>query len=217
MFNRELNYTKSFDKIIHFNMKRIFFAITSAIRLKRNMFILLIILSLISIILGVISAINFDGGVLPIDLTNIVFIRYLKDDCGVFYLFFGSILNLAVFYFMILLCCAKRWLTPLACIIYMYFIFAQTVVLVSIILIYGFFSTLILLMLLLIYLLLEILLLMLLIIAICPLSDCSCYFQQCFSNSNNVVPFITMALIVLAILFCIMLIILRSFVLLLIF
>ena len=159
MFNRELNYTKSFDKIIHFNMKRIFFAISSAIRLKRNMFILLIILSLISIILGVISAINFDGGVLPIDLTNIVFIRYLKDDCGVFYLFFGSILNLAVFYFMILLCCAKRWLTPLACIIYMYFVFAQTVVLVSIILIYGFFSTLILLMLLLIYLLLEILLL----------------------------------------------------------
>ncbi len=198
-------------------MNQFFNAISNQIRLKRGLFILLLISTIVVIVLAVISAINFDGGILPIDLSNIAFIKYLKGDCGVFFLIFGTLLNLIIFYSLILVFCCKKFLFPFAMIFYLYFVYSQVVIFTSIILIYGFFNTLILLLLLLIYIILEIVLLMLFVLFLLNFTDSYGYFKNCFSSSNLNLLILTLSLVIINILFCIILIILRSFVILLIF
>ena len=198
-------------------MNLFFNSILNHIRVRKGLFIVLIISTIVVIVLGVISAINLDGGVLPIDLSNIAFIRYLKGDCGVFFLIFGTILNLLLFYSLILLFCCKRFLIPFAIIFYLYFVYSQIVIFTSLILLYGFFNTLILILLLLIYILLEIVLLMLFLLFLLNYTDSFGYFKNCFSSNNSNLIILTLALIVISILFCVVLIVLKSFVILLIY
>ncbi len=198
-------------------MNLFFNSILNQIRVRKGLFIVLIISTIVVIVLGVISAINLDGGVLPIDLSNIAFIRYLKGDCGVFFLIFGTILNLLLFYSLILLFCCKRFLIPFAIIFYLYFVYSQIVIFTSLILLYGFFNTLILILLLLIYILLEIVLLMLFLLFLLNYTDSFGYFKNCFSSNNSNLIILTLALIVISILFCVVLIVLKSFVILLIY
>lgn len=198
-------------------MNLFFNSILNQIRVRKGLFIVLIISTIVVIVLGVISAINLDGGVLPIDLSNIAFIRYLKGDCGVFFLIFGTILNLLLFYSLILLSCCKRFLIPFAIIFYLYFVYSQIVIFTSLILLYGFFNTLILILLLLIYILLEIVLLMLFLLFLLNYTDSFGYFKNCFSSNNSNLIILTLALIAISILFCVVLIVLKSFVILLIY
>ena len=198
-------------------MNLFFNSILNQIRVRKGLFIVLIISTIVVIVLGVISAINLDGGVLPIDLSNIAFIKYLKGDCGVFFLIFGTILNLLLFYSLILLFCCKRFLIPFAIIFYLYFVYSQIVIFTSLILLYGFFNTLILILLLLIYILLEIVLLMLFLLFLLNYTDSFGYFKNCFSSYNSNLIILTLALIVISILFCVVLIVLKSFVILLIY
>lgn len=198
-------------------MNLFFNSILNQIRVRKGLFIVLIISTIVVIVLGVISAINLDGGVLPIDLSNIAFIRYLKGDCGVFFLIFGTILNLLLFYSLILLFCCKRFLIPFAIIFYLYFVYSQIVIFTSLILLYGFFNTLILILLLLIYILLEIVLLMLFLLFLLNYTDSFGYFKNCFSSNNSNLIILTLALIAISILFCVVLIVLKSFVILLIY
>ncbi len=198
-------------------MNLFFNSILNQIRVRKGLFIVLIISTIVVIVLGVISAINLDGGVLPIDLSNIAFIKYLKGDCGVFFLIFGTILNLLLFYSLILLFCCKRFLIPFAIIFYLYFVYSQIVIFTSLILLYGFFNTLILILLLLIYILLEIVLLMLFLLFLLNYTDSFGYFKNCFSSNNSNLIILTLALIVISILFCVVLIVLKSFVILLIY
>ena len=198
-------------------MNLFFNSILNQIRVRKGLFIILIISTIVVIVLGVISAINLDGGVLPIDLSNIAFIKYLKGDCGVFFLIFGTILNLLLFYSLILLFCCKRFLIPFAIIFYLYFVYSQILIFTSLILLYGFFNTLILILLLLIYILLEIVLLMLFLLFLLNYTDSFGYFKNCFSSNNSNLIILTLALIVISILFCVVLIVLKSFVILLIY
>lgn len=198
-------------------MNLFFNSILNQIRVRKGLFIVLIISTIVVIVLGVISAINLDGGVLPIDLSNIAFIKYLKGDCGVFFLIFGTILNLLLFYSLILLSCCKRFLIPFAIIFYLYFVYSQIVIFTSLILLYGFFNTLILILLLLIYILLEIVLLMLFLLFLLNYTDSFGYFKNCFSSNNSNLIILTLALIAISILFCVVLIVLKSFVILLIY
>ena len=198
-------------------MNHFFFSLINQIRIRKGLFTILIISTIVIIILGVISAINFDGGILPIDLSNIAFIKYLKRDCGVFFLIFGTILNLIIFYSLILIFCSKRFLIPFAIIFYLYFVYSQIVIFTSIILLYGFFNTLILLLLLLIYIILEILLLMTFLLFLLNFTDNYGYFRNCFTFNNSNILLLTISLIIICILFCVVLIVLKSFVILLIF
>lgn len=198
-------------------MNQFFNAISNQIRMRKGLFLILIISTIVIIVLGVISAINFDGGILPIDLSNIAFIKYLKEDCGVFFLIFGTLLNLIIFYSLILVFCCKRFLIPFAIIFYLYFVYSQIVIFTSIILIYGFFNTLILLLLLLIYILLEIIMLMFFILFLLNFTDCFGYFKSCFTFNNSILILLSISLLIVSILFCVVLIVLKSFVILLIF
>lgn len=190
-------------------------SVFDAIRARKGFFILLLISSVVMIVLGVISAINFDGGVLVIDLDNITFIKFLKDDCGFAFLIFGSLINIIIFYVIILACCCKRYLIPLSIIFYLYFVYSQAVIFTSTLLIYGFFNTIILLILLLIYIILNILLLMLLICLCVKNSNCHNYFSTCFRRQDII--HLSLVLLFVSIAFCIILSILKSFVILLIY
>ncbi len=166
--------------------------------------------------MAVVSAIKLNGSVLPIDLSNIAFIRFLRGDCGFVFLLIGSILNLLLFYFAILLCCCKKFLCPLAYLFYFYYVYSQVMIFTSIILIYGMLNALILLLLLLLFMLAVFALLILTILNLVELPS-NCYFSACFNPRESCIIWIFLVLILLTVFFCVIEGILKSFVILLVF
>ncbi len=185
---------------------------------KRNkgLGIFLIVASFAVIIFAIFSAVRFDDSVLIIDFENVTYIRYLRGDSGFGGFLFGTILSVAIFFFIVLLCGCKKYLLPLAVILHLYLVYSQFVIFTCIILIYGFFNTLFFLLLLLIYFLALNFLFILLILTLCSISGQSGFFKACFNSESNVL-ILSILFVMLVILFCIILMFLKSYIILLIF
>ena len=118
-------------------MSIFFNGLFACVKRKRGYFVILLLLSILAIILGVVAAVNFGGGVFAVDLSNIAYIKFLKKDCGFMSMLFGLILSLMVFFLVIVFCHSKTFLTLLGILFYLYLVYSQAVVFMSIILIYG--------------------------------------------------------------------------------
>lgn len=197
-------------------MKNMFRNIADCIARRKSLFILFIILALVMLVIGVVSAINFNTGVLPIDLGNITFIKFLRGSSGFFSLIFNTIIASIIIYAIMTLCCCKNFLIPFAVIFYLYFIYCMGVVWTSIMLIYGFFATIILLILLLAFYVCEIFILTVLLCELITISKTN-YFKCCFNNQTSCVVILSTMLLVLIVTFCLILACLKSYIILLIY
>lgn len=198
-------------------MNIFFNGLFDCVKRKKGYFVILVILSLIAIILGVIAAVNFGGGAFAVDLSNIAYIRFLKKDCGFVSMMFGLILSLLVFFVVIVVCHFKPLLTPLGILFYLYLVYSQAVVFMSIILIYGILNCIILVVLLFVYSLLVWLLFLLILCEISCFTNLDGYFKTCFSFKESKVLIYLTCLLALTFVFALILIILRNYVVLLIF
>ena len=197
-------------------MRKIFSCLFENVRLKKGYFITLIVLSVLAIIMAVVSAIQLNGSILPIDLSNIVFVRFLRGDCGFIFLVVGSVLNLALFYLAIVICCCKNFLRPVAILFYLYFVYCQAMIFTSIILIYGMLNAFLILTLLFVYLICVFAIFIMIILCLFSL-DCNNFWSSCFKPSECQLAALSLAILLLTIVFCIIESILKSFVLLLVF
>lgn len=197
-------------------MKNFFSNICQSIARKKALFFIFLISAVVMLILGVVSAINFDSGVVPIDLTNLPYIRFLKGDSGFFSLILNSIISSIVVYAIILLCCCKKFLCPIAIVFYLYLIYSMGVIFTSIILIYGFFSALILLILLLVYFLLQIIIFTAILCELICIAKIG-YFRSCFNWHESVLLALSLLLLVLILAFCFILMFLKTYIFLLIY
>ena len=118
-------------------MNNIFGLYFDCLKKQRGYLVLLIFGTLMAVVLGVISAINFGDGLFTINLDNIAYIRFLKDDCGFMSMFFGLFLSLSIFFLISFVCHLKPFLVPISLLFYLYLVYSQVVIFVSIILIYG--------------------------------------------------------------------------------
>lgn len=191
--------------------------IQSAVRLKKGLLIFVLILTLAMIVLGVIAAINFSGGVLVVDLSHISYIQFLKDDCSFISLMFKLLLSLLIFLIIIALCGSKNYLFPLGVLFYCYLVYSQTVIFVSLIMVYGFFNCVIFALFLLIYILLVCSVFVLLTIEISCCGNNSGYFKTLCNWHQSLFIFYLITIILLTFIFCLILTILKSFVLLLVY
>lgn len=192
-------------------------SIFDTIKLKKGYFTFLIILTILAISLGVFAGINISGGILVVDLTNIAYIQFLTGDTGFAPMIFKLLFSLFVFFFLIHLCNIKPFLVPLSIIFFMYLVYSQTVVFISVILLYGFFNCIILALLLLIYIMLIIFIFILLCLELNKFCNCNGYFRQTFNFHQSNVLTLSIFLIILTLIFCIILAILKSFVILLVY
>ena len=170
-----------------------------------------------AIVLGVVAAVNFGGGVFAVDLSNISYIKFLKGKCGFMSMLFGLILSLFVFFVVCLICHWKFWLMPLGVVFYLYLVYSQAVVFMSIILIYGFLNCVILSILLLVY---SILVWGVFLLVLCELScftNSSDYIKCCCSLKESKTMWFLLGLITLTFVFTLVLTILKNYVILLIF
>ncbi len=197
-------------------MRNFFSNLFENVRLKKGYFITLIVLSVLAIIMAVVSAIQLNGSILPIDLSNIVFVRFLRGDCGFIFLVVGSVLNLALFYLAIVICCCKNFLRPVAILFYLYFVYCQAMIFTSIILIYGMLNAFLILTLLFVYLICVFAIFIMIILCLFSL-DCNNFWSSCFKPSECQLAALSLAILLLTIVFCIIESILKSFVLLLVF
>ena len=204
-------------KIILINMKSYLIGLFECARKRKGYICILIVLSLLAIVLGVIAAINFGGKDLTINLSHISYIRFLKGDCGFVSMMLGMILSLAIFFSIIVICHCKTFLLPFGVMFYLYLVYSQAVIFVSIILIYGIFNCLILIMLLLIYSIVIWLVFELLLCELAELLNSYSYFKSCFSFKESRVLLWLILLCVLTLLFSLILLILKNYVILLIF
>lgn len=196
---------------------RFFNSIFDTLRLKKGYFFFLIILTILSITLGVFAGINISGGILVVDLTNIAYIQFLTGETSFVPMIFKLIFSLFVFFFLIHLCNFKPFLVPLAIIFFAYLVYSQTVVFISIIMLYGFFNCIILSLWLLIYIIITIFIFILLCLELNKFCNCNNYFSQTFNFYNSNVLMLSIILIICTIIFCSILAILKSFVILLVY
>ena len=112
--------TKNDINFIFIYMRNFFYRIQNAVRIKKGLFVFLILLSIILIVLGVVASINFSGGVLVVDLSNIAYVQFLKEECSFFSLILKLSLSLLIFLLIIVLCGYKPYLFPLALLFYGY-------------------------------------------------------------------------------------------------
>lgn len=185
---------------------------------KRNkgFAIFLIIATIVVIVLGIFSAVQFDDSVLIIDLENVTYIRYLKGDSGFGGFLFGTLISVLIFYAIILLCCSKKYLMPIAVLFYLYLVYSQFVIFTCILLIYGFFNTIIFLILLLIYFITLYFLFILLLLSLTNVCGQTNYFRTCFNRDSNIV-ILSILFIMLVLLFAIILMFLKTYIILLIY
>lgn len=198
-------------------MVNIFNKIQNCLRQKRGFLIFLILLTIVLIVLGVIASINFSGGVLVVDLSNISYIQFLKEECSFVSLIFKLLLSLLIFMLVIALSGIKPFLLPLGLVFYGYLVYSQTVIFVSMILIYGFFNCVIFALLLLLYVLAICFVFVLFVLEISCHCNTNNYFKTIFNWNNSNVLLYLIFIVLLTLIFCILLTILKSFVLLLIY
>ena len=192
-------------------------SIKETLLLKKNYFIFLLIFTILAICLGVFASINISGGILVVDLSNIAYIQFLKDECGFVSMIFKLLFSLLIFFLIIYLCNIKPFLLPISILFYIYLVYSQTVVLISIIIIYGFFNCVILCLLLIFYILIVCFVFMLLCLETNKHCNCHNYFGLTLNfNTSNVLA-LSILLIVITLLFCVVIAILKSFVILLVY
>ena len=125
-------------------MKFSIFNLFQCLKQKKLYFILLCLITCAALIIGVYAGFNFTNQVFSVDLSNISYIQFLQDECGLFSLIFRLSFSLIIFYSLILICSSKKFLLPIAIIFYMYLVYTQVVVLISLIVIYGFLNSMVL-------------------------------------------------------------------------
>ena len=132
-------------------------------------------------------------------------------------LFTSIVVSLFTFFFLIHLCNIKPALTPLSIIFFMYLVYSQTVVLISIIMLYGFFNCIILCILLLFYILTLFFIFIFHCLEVNKFCNCQNYFKQTLNPNISIDLILFILLIVLTLVFCTILAILKSFVILLVY
>ena len=196
---------------------QIFGYFAETIKRKKALFVILLVLTFTMIVLSVFSAISISNGSFNIDLNNVPYIKFLQGESGLPAFIFNCIMVVGLIYISIVVCFTKPYFAWLGVIFYLYFVYSQAVIFVSIIMIYGFFNVIIILILLLLLLLLEFALLMLIILEVSCLCNQPNYFNNCFNFATSKLLLYTITLLCLVVSFCLITMILRSFVVLLVY
>lgn len=210
------NISKTTKNNILFNMYNVFFNMFNCFRTKKGYFILLILTTILAIVLGVYAGVSFGGGVFAVDLGNIAYVKFLQNNTSLFGMIFSLIFSLFIFFALILLFCSKVFLVPLALMFYLYLVYSQVVVCVSLVMIYGIVNCLILLMVLMVYVCVIVFLFVLGMMHMFCYTNDSFYFKHCITFKNYVL-WMFVAVIATSVIFCFMLSILKSFVILLVY
>ena len=184
---------------------------------QRGYLVLFIFGTLTAVVLGVISAINFGDGLFTINLDNIAYIRFLKDDCGFMSMFFGLFLSLCIFFLISFVCAFIPFLVPISVLFYLDLVYSQVVIFVSIILIYGILNCIILAILLLVYCLMIWAIFIVLSAQLKCFTNSTSYFKSCCDMKNSAVLICGILLIVLTFIFSLILLVLKNYVILLVF
>ena len=116
-----------------------------ACKRHKGFLIFLIIMSVICIILGAFAGVKINHSMFPQDFSNVVYVKYLKGSLGFSGFLFSQIFTLLFFLAIIFTCSAFVLLIPIGILFFLYFVYAQTVTIISICMEFGFFNTLILL------------------------------------------------------------------------
>lgn len=197
-------------------MNNLFSNLFSPFKRNKGFAIFLAIATIVVIVLGIVSAVQFDDSVLIIDLENVTYIRYLKGDSSFGGFLFGTFISVLIFFFIVVICSCKKYLLPLAVVFYLYLVYSQFVIFTCILLIYGFFNTLIFLLFLLVYFLALYVLFILLLLSLTNLCGQTNFFRSCFNRDSNIlILLILFLLLVLA--FALILMFLKSYIILLIY
>ena len=183
---------------------------------KKGYFIFLLVSNL-SITLGILAGINISGGVLSVDLSNIAYIQFLTGETSFVSMLFKLVVSLFTFFFLIHLCNIKPCLVPLSIIFFIYLVYSQSVVLISIIMLYGFFNCIILCILLLIYVISIIFIFIFHCLEVNKFCNCQSFFKQTLNPNISIDLILFVLLIILTLIFCTILAIFKSFVILLVY
>ena len=163
-------------------------------------------------VLGVVGGIQLNNSMFPQDFSNVSYVKFLKGSTGFAGFFFSALLTILVFCLIIYFCCCKRILWPIGILFFLYFVYVQTVTIISVSTEFGFFNTIILV----IYLIVVSLVyftLFLLFVVCC----CDCCGHMYFSTASKTVLPVLLCFIMVILINVLFLMILKGFVIILVY
>lgn len=196
---------------------QIFSNLKDVIVKKKALFVCLIMLAIVCIVLGVFSAISIGNGIFDIDLGNVAYIKFLRGKIGFATFIFNCFMTVALIWAVMVLCFVKPFSAVISIIFYLYFVYSQTVIFVSIIMIYGFFNVLIMILLLLVLLLAEFAILLIVAIELSNLCNTQNYFGCCFNFNKSGLLIYSLILLAIIFVFCLVTLLFKNFVVLLVY
>lgn len=181
---------------------------------KRHKFLTtgLIIGLIVAMILGIVGGIQINNSMFPQDFSNVSYVKFLKGSSGFVGFFFTSLFTILIFVSIILITSCKKFLLPIGILFFMYFVYTQTVTIISICTEFGFFNTIILVVYLIIISLIYFAILLLITVQCC---DCvgAMYFRLAL---KNILPLIV-SLVLIVLINVLFLMTLKNFVIILVY
>ena len=198
-------------------MGKFLFKTRDLVQQRKKFLWFLIILSVLVAVLAVVFAVNKPSDIYEVKLTNIAYIQYLAGSSGVFSTIIKMSLSLLIFLSLILVCGARKIFFPMAVLFYLYFVYSQIFVFMNLMFYYGFANCVILLLLLIGHTVANCSLFIFILIEQTTICGRRGYFGLLFKISESSILIYLILMILLCVLFCLVLLILKSFVILLVF
>ena len=161
-------------------------------RKHKLLIVSLIISTIIMIVIAVVSGIKLNKSMFPQNFSNVSYIKFLKGSSGFVSFMFSTLFANAIFITVIWLSCIRPYLIPIGLLFYLYYVYAQTVTIISVMLDFGFFNTIIVIIFLILISFVYFFLYLLLII--CSV-DCTADIKYCSLSFRLILPLIIMFII----------------------
>lgn len=117
----------------------------NACKRHKALTITLIVCVIVGIILGIVGGVQINNGMFPLDFSNVAYVKFLQNKLGFAGFLFTELFTLLIFILIIIISGINVWFIGIGILFFMYFVYAQTVTIISITMDFGFFNTIILL------------------------------------------------------------------------
>lgn len=115
----------------------------TACKKHKLLVISLIIATVVMIVIAIVSGIQLNKSMFPQDFSNISYVKFLKGKGGFVSFMFSTLFSTSIFIVVIWISSVKRYLIPIGLLFYLYYVYSQTITIVSVMLDFGFFNTII--------------------------------------------------------------------------
>ena len=192
---------------------RFSYAVFEPIKKHRRFVSFMVIIIGVCVFCAIMAGIKFSNSSMLISFSNVVIVKFLRGSTGFGGMLFSNMLTIGVFAIIIMCSCCKKYTISIGIFFYAYYVYAQTLTLIAFMLEYGIINTLVIVFCMLLCMVVSLFLLLEIFLVCIELQRETYYFKGAIQNC---IPILA-GIIVLLLLESIVFLVLRNYVIILVY